>query len=276
MRVRTPQSPAPNARSLTRYATTVKNLEGIACFLPVLFLPGCSTQTSVPVLTLPEPSMSIAAPRIRPVEASVAVSPPASRWTPDRINALEFFPEDVRVKLEPRSMPDNVRPISTKYPSDEECRSPHENYVLRCVTSEERGVTTHTLVLERVSNGNRTAIWSSEHPFEVMWSWEDDVIAINHRLDDGRMDLLVYWVPYQRIDSLPEFFPVDLQSLLSPDQFRSKWEFRAIGWARNQKLIVRGIGRDEREPYQDYGHEFVVNFSKASDSSATLIRAYRR
>ena len=222
--------------------------------------------------------MSVAAPQLRPANVTVTLSPLASRWTPDRIYAAEFFPEDASVKLELHPMPDNVRSSSTRYPSEQQSRSPRGSHLLRCVTNEEAGVEKHSLILEDPRGGAAKTIWTTELPFEVMWSGEGDAVAISQDFGNGRVDVFVHFLVYERTYALPDVFPKQLEDILSPAQLRSQWDFRALGWVPHQGLVVRGVGRDEQEPYQDYGHEFVVHFMKGAGPSypASLLRAYRR
>lgn len=256
----------------------MRHLEGTLCLLAVAMLSACRTETSFPTLALPVPAVPVAGPELRADDASVAVSRLSSRWTPERIHEAEFFPEDASEILELHPMPKNLRSEVTQFPSVEESCSPRGNHLLRCVTSDEGDGRKHRLMLEDFLKRTATTIWTADLPFEVMWSQEGDAVAINQDMGGGRVDVFVYFMLYERTYALPNVFPGQLDEILSPAQLRSGWDFRALGWEPRQGLIVRGVGRDDQEPYQDYGHEFAVHFTKGHGPTypPSLIRAYRR
>lgn len=240
---------------------------------------GCSTKTTPPQLAMPNASLNVGPPSIVIDQPEIQWSPPKSQWHRGLIDADAFFPSDDVTKLELRELPANARiePVA-HFPSPEKYLSADCTSTLTCVTELHTDILQNSLVVESPWASSAYAVWSTPKSFDVLWSWSSGKAAVTHWMSGDTSEVLLLDLSFKKVYPLPNVFPKELESFLLPSQLRTRWMFRAIGWAPYDQLIIRGVGHDLGPPHQDYGCEFTVVFMKGSDPKypAHLIRAYKR
>jgi hypothetical protein len=105
------------------------------------------------------------------------------------------------------------------------------------------------------------SVFNTEHAFDVLWAPDSDHFAVTHYLGSNRSEVLSVSsrdIAKENIGARAAAIPYFV------DGISERAISKAYRWTTNGELIVRGLSRSEREPYDLVGFEILADVKSSS------------
>jgi hypothetical protein len=144
-----------------------------------------------------------------------------------------------------------------RFPTTEQYGSPNRRFLLVHDGWERRGKKVlHWLMLVTANESVPKSVFGTEHAFDAMWAPDSERFAITHYPGGNRSEVLAV---ASRDGAKDEISARAAAMPYFVDGIAERAVAKAYRWTTNGELVVRGLSRSEREPYDLVGFEVLAD-----------------